>query len=109
MGARMVKHFERLGNDGKPLREDQATLYRALAARVNYLSLDRADIAFAAWYMTFFLFFYHLSVLPWVFFINSGFSDGDTHGRTHGSVLIAFNNITPDKPGEAERAPCLVL
>ena len=46
-GARAVKHFERVENDGKPLRDDQATLYRALAARINYLSLDTADVAFA--------------------------------------------------------------
>ena len=33
---------------GSRLRDDQATLYRALAARINYLSLDRADVAYAA-------------------------------------------------------------
>ena len=32
---------------GEPLRPNEATQYRALAARLNYLALDRADIQFA--------------------------------------------------------------
>ena len=48
MGTRSVNHFEQLDRTGTLLNAEQATLYRALAARINYVSMDRADVAFAA-------------------------------------------------------------
>ena len=36
-----------LADLGPPLKPSDATLYRALAARLNYLALDRSDIQFA--------------------------------------------------------------
>ena len=48
LGARAVKAHELLENTGDVLTELQATTYRALAARVNYLSLDRPDISYAS-------------------------------------------------------------
>ena len=35
-----------IGNDGDLLKPEQASMYRALAARANYLSQDRSDIRF---------------------------------------------------------------
>ena len=43
-----LKHFEQLDRTGTLLNAEQATLFRALAARINYVSIDRADVAFAA-------------------------------------------------------------
>ena len=48
LGAKKVKEFERLESKGEILNPEEATSYRALAARTNYLALDRPDIAFAA-------------------------------------------------------------
>ena len=48
LGARAVKKHELLENVGGHLSEDQKTQFRALAARANYLALDRPDISFAA-------------------------------------------------------------
>ena len=47
-GAKAVKQMERLASPGLVLNADEATSYRALAARVNYLALDRVELAFAA-------------------------------------------------------------
>ena len=47
IGAKAVKSIERLTSVGEVLNGEEATLYRALAARANYLSLDRPEIAFA--------------------------------------------------------------
>lgn len=35
-------------SEGKELSGERTTLYRALAATLNYLALDRADLAYAA-------------------------------------------------------------
>ena len=48
LGTTAVKKQELLDNIGDHLSSEQATAYRALAARANYLSLDRPDISFAA-------------------------------------------------------------
>ena len=48
LGARKVKHFERVQGSGEVLSESEKTTFRALAARANYLSLDRPDIQYAA-------------------------------------------------------------
>ena len=42
-----VKAQERLDNPGETLTELQATTFRALAARANYLARDRPDVAFS--------------------------------------------------------------
>ena len=47
-GAKRVKKFERLEKDGPELSPADATMFRALAARANYLAQDRPDLAFAA-------------------------------------------------------------
>ena len=43
-----MKAQEALDSDSHILGEAQATTFRALAARANYLALDRPDVAFAA-------------------------------------------------------------
>ena len=48
LGTRAVKKEELLQDVGDKLNEEQATADRALAARANYLSLDRPDLSFAA-------------------------------------------------------------
>ena len=48
LGTKPVKHVEQLDRTGTLLNADQSTLYRAPAARLNYLSMDRADVAVAA-------------------------------------------------------------
>ena len=48
MGAKKAKSLERLESKGFELSPAEATTYRALAARSNYLAQDRCDIAFAA-------------------------------------------------------------
>ena len=40
--------FERVDGSGEILSEGGTTTFRALAARANYLSLDRPDIQFAS-------------------------------------------------------------
>ena len=47
LGTKAVKAIEMFENVGDVLTETQATAYRALAARANYLALDRTDIAYA--------------------------------------------------------------
>ena len=47
-GARQVRLIEQQNATGAPLSPEMATSFRALAARANYLSQDRPDLAFAA-------------------------------------------------------------
>ena len=47
-GAKATKKLERLESIGEILNSHEATLFRALAARCNYLASDRADIAYSA-------------------------------------------------------------
>ena len=47
LGAKRVNTLERIQSKGEILNPQEATLYRALAARANYLALDRPDVAFA--------------------------------------------------------------
>ena len=46
-GAKTVKRLERLASAGYELTPADATSYRAISARSNYLSSDRVDIAYA--------------------------------------------------------------
>ena len=46
--AKMSKNLQKLESVGFELNSREATIYRALSARCNYLSQDRCDIAFAA-------------------------------------------------------------
>jgi hypothetical protein len=46
-GAKAVKKMERAANAEFVLSRDEATMYRALAARANFLSQDRPDINFS--------------------------------------------------------------
>ena len=48
LGAKASKNLEKLESVGVELNPKEATLYRALSARCNYLAQDRCDIAFAA-------------------------------------------------------------
>ena len=48
VGARAAKFAERLADPVDVPTGEDATSYRALAARANYLALDRPDIAFAS-------------------------------------------------------------
>ena len=47
-GATRANDFEKLDSKDDLLTGEDATLYRALAARANYLSLDRPDLGFSA-------------------------------------------------------------
>ena len=47
LGTKAVNAHEALEATGEALTEEQCTLFRALAARANYLALDRPDCAFA--------------------------------------------------------------
>ena len=48
MGTKRAKECETADAVGGVLSEEQATNYRALAARANFLALDRPDLAFAS-------------------------------------------------------------
>ena len=48
VGAKKAKKLEVDQNSSGALNPDDATMYRALAARCNYLSQDRPDISFAS-------------------------------------------------------------
>ena len=48
VGSKAAKSAERLENSGEELDGEAATLYRALSARMLYLSMDRPEIAYAA-------------------------------------------------------------
>ena len=47
LGAKAAKAVEKLADVGELLDAEQSTTYRALAARANYLALDRPDIGYA--------------------------------------------------------------
>ena len=47
LGAKKVKQMERLVSEGEVLNAEESTAYRALAARANYLTLDRPDTGFS--------------------------------------------------------------
>ena len=46
-GAKMVKKLEQLTSVGHELCPEEATMFRALSARANFLAQDRPDIAFS--------------------------------------------------------------
>ena len=48
VGSKAAKDAERLEQGGEELDEEASTLYRALAARLLYLSMDRPEIAFVS-------------------------------------------------------------
>ena len=48
LGTKAVKAAERLSDTSGNLNSEGATTYRALAARINYLAIDRPDLAFTA-------------------------------------------------------------
>ena len=48
LGSKAAKHAERMNVGGEVLDEEAATMYRALSARLLYLSLDRPEVAYAA-------------------------------------------------------------
>ena len=47
LGAKKVKQLEKLSSEAHTLNSQDATMFRAVSARANYLSQDRPDIAFA--------------------------------------------------------------
>ena len=47
-GAKATKKIERLQSLGHELDPEEATAFRGLGARANYLSQDRADFSFAS-------------------------------------------------------------
>lgn len=48
LGSKAAKNAERMECAGDELLGDAATVYRALSARLLYLSMDRPEVAFAA-------------------------------------------------------------
>ena len=48
LGSKAAKHAERMEAGGDDLDQEAATMYRALSARLLYLSMDRPEVAFAA-------------------------------------------------------------
>ena len=48
IGSKAAKFAERMEMGGDELDDEAATLYRALAARLLYLSMDRPEVAYAA-------------------------------------------------------------
>ena len=46
-GAKRVKSMERLASTGYEIAPEEATMFRALAARANFLAQDRPGVAFA--------------------------------------------------------------
>ena len=48
LGAKKVKRMEKLSSEGHELNPEDATLFRAVSARANYLAQDRPDISYAA-------------------------------------------------------------
>ena len=47
IGAKAAKKAERFESAGEILNDAEATTFRALAARANYLALDRPECAYA--------------------------------------------------------------
>lgn len=48
LGSKAAKHAERMECGGDDLDGEASTMYRALSARLLYLSMDRPEVAFAA-------------------------------------------------------------
>ena len=48
VGSKAAKQAERMNTEREELAGDAATVYRALSARLLYLSLDRPECAFAS-------------------------------------------------------------
>ena len=48
LGSKAAKHAERMEVGGEDLDSEAATMYRALSARLLYLSMDRPEVSFAA-------------------------------------------------------------
>ena len=48
IGSKAAKQAERMEVEGETLDNEAATMYRALSARLLYLSMDRPEVAFAA-------------------------------------------------------------
>ena len=48
LGSKATKHAERMDMGGEDLDDEAATMYRALSARILYLSMNRPEIAFSA-------------------------------------------------------------
>ena len=48
LGSKAAKHAERMTSGGEDLQGEAATMYRALSARLLYLSMDRPEVAFAS-------------------------------------------------------------
>ena len=48
LGSKAAKHAERMEVAGEDLDSEAATMYRALSARLLYLSMDRPEVSFAA-------------------------------------------------------------
>ena len=48
LGSKAAKHAERMTSGGDDLEGEAATMYRALSARLLYLSMDRPEVAFAS-------------------------------------------------------------
>ena len=48
VGCRAAKKLEELDNVGEQLTEEESTLFRALAARALYLSMDRPDVMYSS-------------------------------------------------------------
>ena len=47
IGVNQAKHIEKANISNDRLSSDEATSFRAMAARANYLALDRPDVAHA--------------------------------------------------------------
>ena len=45
IGVKQAKHIEKAKRSNDLLSSDEATSFRAMAARANYLALDRPDVA----------------------------------------------------------------
>lgn len=48
VGSKAARHAERMETEGGELEGEAATMYRAVSARILYLSMDRPDISFSA-------------------------------------------------------------
>ena len=48
LGSKAAKHAERMTSGSDDLEGEAATMYRALSARLLYLSMDRPEVAFAS-------------------------------------------------------------
>ena len=48
LGSKAARHAERMETSGDELEGEAATMYRALSARILYLSMDRPEVSFSA-------------------------------------------------------------